>query len=68
MKGTADDKLMEMQLSKDVIIGTAMNDRSMMSKLSVEEVMRLFGDVKHDKNNRPFIQMSNDEKLDTIFN
>ena len=64
---SADNKLMEMQLKKNVLIGQAMDDKSVMSKLTVNDILRLFGEVKHDKNRRPFIHLDEDEKLDTLF-
>lgn len=65
---SADEKLMEMQLKKNALIGAAMDDKEMMSKLTVEEVMRLFGEVRFDKNKKPFIVLGEDEKLDSILN
>ena len=68
IKDSVDEKLQEMQIRKDAIISTAMNDRKALSSLSVEDLMRLFGEVKFDKNKRPFIAMDDDEKLDSILN
>ena len=65
---SADSRLLAMQLEKNALIGRAMEDRSVMSKLSVDEVLRLFGcPVVLDKDNRPFIQLDDDEKLDSLF-
>ena len=64
---SADGKLMDMQLRKDALISQAMDDRSVMSKLSASDVLRLFGQVKLDKNQRPFIHLDDDEKLDSLF-
>lgn len=66
VQNSADEKLMEMQLKKNALIGAAMDDKDMMSKLTVEEVMRLFGEVRFDKNQKPFIAMEHNEKLDSI--
>lgn len=56
-----------MQQHKEKIVGAALDDRSIVSKLSVQEVMRLFGDVYLDKKTKkPFIAMDDDEKLDAI--
>lgn len=57
---------MEMQLKKNALIGAAMDDKDMMSKMTVEEVMRLFGEVGFDKNKKPFITLDDNEKLDAI--
>lgn len=64
---TVDDRLEEMQKHKEKIVGAAMDDRSITSKLSPQEVMRLFGEVQIDKiTNKPFIALDDDEKLDAI--
>lgn len=57
---------MNMQVRKNALIGAAMDDKDMMSKLTVEEIMRLFGEVRFDKNKKPFIAMNDNEKLDSI--
>ncbi len=44
-----------MQSRKDKIIEAAMDDRSVLSKLTLEDMLQLFGDVVHDNNARPFI-------------
>lgn len=56
-----------MQKHKEKIIHGALDDRTITSKLSVQEVMRLFGEVMIDKKTKkPFIAMDDDEKLDAI--
>ena len=64
---SADTKLMDMQLRKNALISRAMEDRSVMSKLSTEDILRLFGEIKLDKNQRPFVHLDEDEKLDSLF-
>lgn len=67
IKDSVDDRLEQMQEFKDRIVGAAIDDRSVMSKLSPQEVMRLFGDVQFDKKTkRPFIALEDNEKLDAI--
>lgn len=66
VKRSADEKLLEMQLKKNALISAAMDDKNVMSQLTVEEVMRLFGEVRFDKNKKPFIAMDANEKLDSI--
>ena len=62
-----DDRLEAMQKRKERIIGAAMDDRDVLTKLSATEVMRLFGEVMIDKNTkRPFIAIEDDERLDAI--
>ena len=64
---TVDDRLEQMQKHKEVIVGGAIDDRSVTSKLSLHEVMRLFGEVQFDKRTKkPFIALDDDEKLDAI--
>ena len=63
----ADGKLMDMQLKKNALIGQAMDDKSVLSNLTTDEILRLFGKVKFDKNKRPFILLDDDEKLDSLF-
>lgn len=64
---SADGKLMEMQLKKSELISKAMDDKSVMSKLTTDDILRLFGEVKRDKDSRPFIQLDDDEKIDSLF-
>ena len=64
---SADGKLMDMQLKKNALVGQAMDDRSIMSRLTINEVLRLFGDISFDKDKRPFIHLDDDEKLDSLF-
>ena len=64
---SADGKLVDMQLKKNALIGQAMDDKSVMSKLTINEILRLFGEVKFDKDRRPFIHLDDDEKLDSLF-
>ena len=67
VENSADSKLVDMQLRKDALIHRAIEDRSVMSKLSTEDVLRLFGEIKLDKNQRPFVHLDDDEKLDSLF-
>ena len=67
VNGSADSKLVEMQLKKNALIGQAMDDRSALSKLTIHEILRLFGELAFDKNNVPFIHLDDDEKLDSLF-
>lgn len=64
---SADSKLDDMQKKKEAVIGQAMDYKSVMAALTVEEIMRLFGKVRMDKNKKPFIHLEDDEKLDRIF-
>lgn len=64
---TVDEKLVEMQMKKNALISRAMDDKSIMSKLTVEDILRLFGEVKLDRNNKPFVDLDDDEKIDRLF-
>ena len=64
---SADERLMDMQLKKTALIGRAMEDKTVMSKLTVPEILRLFGEVRFDENSVPFIHLEDDEKLDSLF-
>ena len=67
VNGSADGKLMDMQLKKNALIGQAMDDKSIMSKLTIPEILRLFGEITFDEARRPFIHLDDDEKLDSLF-
>lgn len=67
VNNSADDKLTNMQLMKNALIGQAMDDKSALSRLTTNDILRLFGEVKFDKNRRPFIHLDDDEKLDSLF-
>ena len=64
---SVDGYLMDMQLRKNALIVKAMEDKSVMSKLTVSDILRLFGEVRLDKNRRPFVYLEDDEKLDSLF-
>lgn len=67
VENSADSKLMDMQLRKNALINQAIDDKSVMSKLSTEDILRLFGEIKLDNNQRPFVHLDDDEKLDSLF-
>ena len=52
-----------MQKRKDKVIEAAIDDRSVLSKLTLEDMLQLFGDVVHDKNSRPFIFTEEDPDI-----
>ena len=64
---SADGRLMDMQLRKKALISRAMDDKSVMAKLTTDDILRLFGEVKFDKDKRPFVHLDEDEKLDSLF-
>ena len=68
VNNSVDGKLMDMQLKKNALISQAMDDKSVMAKLTVDDILRLFGEVRLDKKtSRPFIYLEDDEKLDSLF-
>ena len=60
VKNTVDERLQNMQDSKQEKIGAAIDDSKMLDKLSLEELMRLFGPVKVGEDRRPFILVDED--------
>ena len=62
VKDTVDEKLQAMQMVKAKRIGAAIDDLKMLGKLSLEQLLRLFGPVVHDDNRRPFILVVDDEE------
>ena len=52
-----------MQSRKDEIIEAAMDDRSVLSKLTLEDMLRLFGNVVYDEHARPFIFTEDDPEI-----
>ena len=63
IKDTVDERLLQLQSKKDKIIGAAMDDRSVLSKLTIEDMLRLFGNVVHDQNSQPFIFTEEDPEI-----
>ena len=55
VKNTVDEKLQTLQDSKQEVIGAAIDDSKMLDKLSLPELMRLFGPVAVGEDRRPFI-------------
>jgi len=62
IEDTVDDRLLAMQEKKKEIIGAAMDDRSVLSQLTLAELLRLFGDVAYDENSKPFILVDDELK------
>ena len=60
VEDTVDERLLEMQEEKMEIISNAMDDRSVMAKLTLPELMKLFGPVAYNQNSRPFILVDDD--------
>ena len=49
-----------MQEEKDEIINNVMDDRSILARLSVTELLNLFGPVGYDAERKPFILVDDD--------
>ncbi|KAL6719078.1 hypothetical protein ACLMJK_003313 [Lecanora helva] len=65
IKDTIDERLLRMQKRKDRIIEAAMDDRTVLSKLTLEDMMQLFGDVAYNDNAKPFIYTDDDPEKET---
>lgn len=52
-----------MQTRKDKVIGAAMDDRTVLSSLSMDELMGLFGKVSYDEKSKPFIYAEEHQEL-----
>ena len=55
VKNTIDCAMMAMKERKQIEIDEVMNSSKMREKLSVEDLMRLFGKVGEDDEGKPFI-------------
>lgn len=66
VKNTVDEKLQQMQLVKAKKIGAAIDDSKMLEKLSMDELLRLFGTVEHDGDNKPFILVDDDYDFEPL--
>lgn len=60
VKDTVDEQLQDMQNSKSKAIGEAIDNPTMLSKLSLHELMRLFGPVEIGDDRKPFILVDDD--------
>ena len=63
MKNTVDETLMKMQSRKDKVIGAAMDDRTVLSSLTMDELMGLFGEVSYDGKSKPFIYTEDNAEI-----
>lgn len=63
IKDTIDERLLNMQKRKDKIIEATIDDRTVLSKFSLEDMMKLFGDVVLDENAKPFIFTDDDPDI-----
>ena len=60
VKNSIDEKLEKLQKEKDAAIFTAIDDSRMLRTLSVKNLMRLFGPVRHEEDGKPFILVNDD--------
>ncbi|KAL8925796.1 MAG: hypothetical protein Q9208_003293 [Pyrenodesmia sp. 3 TL-2023] len=61
LKGTVDERLIALQERKKKLIGRALGDTQAFKHFSAEDLMRLFGHVKHDEHDRPFIVVDDEQ-------
>lgn len=55
LAGTVDERLIALQERKKKLIGRALGDTEGFKHFSTEDLMHLFGTVRRDENDRPFI-------------
>lgn len=55
VKGSIDEAIVRLQKNKQIDIDAVMDDSKRKEKLSIHELMRLFGQVKEDGDGHPFI-------------
>lgn len=58
---TIDEYLVKMQMRKKAEIASAVDNRQLLERLTTEDLMSLFGTVKHDEKGRPFIVVDDHE-------
>ncbi|KAL8829391.1 MAG: hypothetical protein Q9170_006189 [Blastenia crenularia] len=63
LKNTVDERLIELQERKKKLIGRALGDTEAFKHFSAEDLMRLFGTVRHDEHDHPFIVMENQAEI-----
>lgn len=66
VKNTVDEKLQAMQEAKTKVIDGAIDDERTLDKLSLTDLMRLFGTVELDEDHRPFILVDDEGEFDKI--
>ncbi|KAL8832225.1 MAG: hypothetical protein Q9191_000395 [Dirinaria sp. TL-2023a] len=65
VQDTVDEKLIEMQERKREEISKAMDENKILQKMTVQELMELFGPVKTDNDGAPFIYVEEDLDSDS---
>ncbi|MCJ1435588.1 hypothetical protein MMC27_004962 [Xylographa pallens] len=66
VKNTVDEKLQNMQIDKQANIDSAMgDDGTRLAKLSLSELLRLFGPVQEDETHKEFIIVDDEHEFDT---
>ncbi|KAL9127399.1 MAG: hypothetical protein Q9217_003717 [Psora testacea] len=60
VENTVDDRLIKMQEEKRVIIDNTIDNRELLSQLTLPELMRLFGPVSYDEESKPFIMVDDE--------
>lgn len=64
VKTSVDERLVEMQERKQAEIDSVMKEdaAARASKMSIRDLMRLFGNLEEDENGRPFILIDNPDR------
>ena len=66
VKNTVDEKLQDMQREKMKVIEAAMGDDGRrLGKLSLAELMRLFGPIQEDEGRKGFIIVDDEDEVDS---
>ena len=67
IKDSVDERLDDMQETKQQNIAHAIDDRELLSKMPTLDMLKLFGDVRMDKKSkRPFVNLEKDELIDSL--
>ncbi|MCJ1469878.1 hypothetical protein MMC07_008522 [Pseudocyphellaria aurata] len=66
VKNTVDEKLQAIQEAKTKVIDGAIDDERTLERLSLTDLMRLFGTVEMDEDHRPFILVDDEDEFENI--
>ena len=65
LKGTVDERLIQLQERKTKLIGRALGDTETLKECTAEDLMGLFGTVERDENGKPFIVTDDSDAFGT---
>ena len=61
VRDTVDEKLLIMQRRKKEEVDSAIDNRTLLQQLTTEDLLSLFGPVKHNEAGQPFIVVDDEE-------